>query len=91
MSDEKRATDTYQADVYTDIKPDEVEVVVDHPEIVTAQELIDRCVSQASKFGVNSVTRLLLFNAARAIAELATRLDEAQKQRDKSTLVITDN
>ena len=92
MSDEKRATDTYQADVYTDVKPEEIAVVDDHPVIITVQDLIDRCVAHADKFGENSATRLILYNAARALAELAMRLDTATKQLEsRSTLVISEN
>ena len=86
MSDEKRADDTDQSDV-----PQEIAIVEEHPVIMTVQDLIDRCVNQAEKFGKQSKTRLLLYNAARALAELATRLNYAEQQLNKSTLVVTDN
>ena len=91
MSDEGRATDTYQADV-----PTEVAVVDERPQVMTVQDLVDRCWVQALKFGERSTTRLLLMNVSRALAELATRLDAAESKlasmepppKPKSSLVI---
>lgn len=93
MSDEGRATDTYQADV-----PQEIAVVDEQPQVMTVQDLVDRCWNQALKFGERSTTRLLLMNVSRALSELAMRLDAAEKRlasmeppppvKPKSTLIV---
>lgn len=81
----------------SDETPDDVEISVkdNSPEIISVQELINRMIVQANKFGNNSSTKLLLYNAARAIAELTTRLDAAtqelkklQPEPAKSSLII---
>lgn len=67
-----------------------------HGEVVTMQELVNRCVAQAHKFGEQSHTRILLLNVARAIVELTVSLDganqkiasyEAAQQRSKLVLL----
>ena len=72
----------------------EISVMDVQPEIISVQEMINRMICQADKFGKNSSTKLILYNAARAISELTVRLDATNKELAelkkpaKSSLVI---
>lgn len=86
MSEEP--TDVHQCDVeqvdHGAIPEDEKDPVkLVEPERISVQELINRMGVQANKFGAASRTRLVLINAARALVELTTRLDAAEREIER--------
>lgn len=69
----------------TNRSEEDVEISIDstNAEQISVQELVNRCIAQASNFGPKSKTRLVLFNAARAITELTVRLDAAMQENEQ--------